>query len=615
MTADGASGDPTGARFARSDGGRSRLLLAVVAVTLLSLVVRLVALGDRIFHWDEARVGYWLLRYHESGQFAYRPIIHGPFVPIVNDYLFGLAALFGQVPSDFLARLPVAVVGGLLPLVAWLFREHLRDAEVVALAGLLALNPLLVYYSRFMRSDLLVATFAVAALGFAVRALDTRDARYLYPAGAGIALAFTAKENALLYVLCYLGAGALLLDHRLVARRDRTMERLAAFRRASVARAVPDGGRPGGATADDPDPGLGALVSGAARELAGRLRGWGVHVVGSLGLALLVIVFFYAPRPDLWTALANPTQLPGVVSEATVGAAERFVGTWITGGHQDDNSYLTFLAGYLETLAYGAFVVIPFALVGFLADRYGSDGPRDLVAFAGYWGFVSILGYPIATDIEAPWAAVHAVVPLAIPAAVGLALVYRAGRSSLSADDAVGVGLAALVLVSAVGGVAATNVTYMNTTSDEHREVLQWAQPHNDMKDTLLDVRTVVRDNEGTDVLFYGGYDGDEPLFYVANESEALQPPGPRGGEQNWLSRMPLPWYFEKWDANVTSTPPSEAGEPIENPPPVVVVHEQTLEEAEPHLDGYVAHRHYFRLWHEEIVIFVEEDALAEAQA
>ena len=172
---------------------RRRALLGVVGFTAVALALRLVALGGRIFHWDEGRVGYWILRYHETGVHTYRPIVHGPFLPVVNDWLFALLPV-----SDFLARFPVAAVGGLLPLAAWLFRERLRNVELVAFAALLALNPLAVYYSRFMRNDVLVAAFAVFALGFVVRGFDTGRLRYAFPAAASLGLAFTTKENAVL---------------------------------------------------------------------------------------------------------------------------------------------------------------------------------------------------------------------------------------------------------------------------------------------------------------------------------------------------------------------------------------------------------------------------------
>ena len=150
---------------------RRRPVAAVLTLTALALLLRLVALGDRTVHWDEARVAYWTLRYVRGAGFAYRPIIHGPFVPLVVAPLF---ERFG--PTAFAARLPVAIIGGLAPLSALLFRQPgesagvatdrlprlgLSDAETVVLAALLAGTPSLVYYSRFMRSDVPLAVFAV----------------------------------------------------------------------------------------------------------------------------------------------------------------------------------------------------------------------------------------------------------------------------------------------------------------------------------------------------------------------------------------------------------------------------------------------------------------------
>ncbi|MBH9803998.1 TIGR03663 family protein, partial [Clostridioides difficile] len=64
--------------------------IAVAAITAGAVIARLVGLGHRVFHWDEGRVGYWTLRYMESGVFEYRPIIHGPFLPLVNSRIFTL---------------------------------------------------------------------------------------------------------------------------------------------------------------------------------------------------------------------------------------------------------------------------------------------------------------------------------------------------------------------------------------------------------------------------------------------------------------------------------------------------------------------------------------------
>jgi len=592
--------------------GRRRALPAVLAITALALAVRLVGLGTRIFHWDEGRVGYWILRYHETGQFSYRPIVHGPFLFIVNDWVFSVPGLGA---SDFSARLIVALVGGLLPLSAWLLRDRLRDAEVVALAVVLAVNPLLVYYSRFMRNDLLVGAFAFVALALFVRALDRGDARLVYPAAAVFGLAFTTKENAIVYLLCFLGAGALLIDHRLfrAARSDRSVYRFVTedWRRGVAYRLQTWGG---------------SVRGGLGRSLA--------HTVGAVVVFLAVVTFFYAPRPELWQALAAPGRLPGVVEEATIGSWEAFYDLWVAGSHQN-HDYLPFLYDYLETLLYGAPFVCLFAAIGFVADGYGGEsGYRDIVAFATYWGAVSVLGYPIATDIRAPWATVHAVLPLAIPAAIGVAALARRVKGAIARarTEADGEGgstplaaftsssawtlpalLAALLLCGAAVGVVGANATYANSASEaEAGQIIQWAQPENELKDTLELVHGVVRVNEGTDVLFVGTHAPNNPSdvrFYVENESSLHQP---RPGGPSWHTRLPLPWYLERYDAEVTSIAP-DATLPAD-PPPVIVAASWDEDRVARQVSGYERHRHDFRLWSDEIVVFVDESALERAR-
>ena len=571
--------DRVGSRFA------DRTALAVVGVTLLALVARLVGLGTRIMHWDEGRVGYWILRYHETGEFYYRPIIHGPFLPIVNDYVFTYLP-----PTDFSARLVVALVGGLLPLTALLFRSRLRNSETVALSLFLAFNPLFVYYSRFMRNDMIVAAFSLAALGFFVYGYDRGDLRYLWPAGAALALGLTAKENGLLYIVCYAGAAFVLFDHRLL-------------RRAQAGTSVKQ-------TLRDYSVSAKTGLSSWAGDVRTVLFWAGTHTVGGVVAFLLVIVFFYAPRPDLWQAFGDPALFLDVVDRATVGAWQEFYGQWASGTHQS-HDYLPYLFDILETMVYGAGVLSVFALVGVVVDGYTSGRSRDLVAFATYWGIASLIGYPIATDIRAPWAAIHIVVPLAIPAAVGAGYVYRTARQSVAIEDAVGTGIAALVVLSAVVGVAGANVAYVDSADRENTEVLQWAQPENDLKDTLEKVRRVSQANEGEDVLFYGTKHPrtGSVLFYVEDESNPLAGP-------NWHSRLPLPWYTERYGANVTSTPPEvTATEMAQDAPPVVVAYDWNRSELESALPGYTVYQHDFKLWNEEIVVFVDESQLPAEQA
>ncbi|WP_418281997.1 flippase activity-associated protein Agl23 [Halorubrum sp. DTA98] len=604
-------------RLRSADG---RTCLAVAAVSLVGLAVRLFDLGGRTFHWDEGRVGYWTLRYVDSGEFAYAPIIHGPFLRIVNATVFDLVP-----PTDGSARFVVALVGGLLPLSAWLFREHLDRAEVIALAALLAANPLLVYYSRFMRNDVLVGGFALIALGFAVRALDTRRVRYLYPGAAFLALSLSTKANTVLYLLCFAGAAALIADHRLV-RRVRSGESVGSVLRSWR-----------------------STVRGVAREAAGSrspVVALPAHALGVSATFLAVVVFFYAPRPLLHAAVETPSLWPTVVHEATVGSARELVDLWIAGDMQD-NPYLEYLGHELETLAYGAAVVCVFAVVGFVVDGYGNgtagnpsghggDGiggvpagrSRAFVAFASYWALASLLGYPAATDINAPWSAVHIVIPLTVPAAVGLVYVAREGVAAVEVPDGVRPRerlaavtipdrrtalLAAVVLLVASAGMVAPTATYWNSANPEHTELVQWSQPHNDLRDSLDDAEAAIAATDrDVDVLYVGANIGDrDEAFYVANESLADDKGAPGG----WYDRLPLPWYFERSGATVDSVPSdADRAEALADPPTVVVVPAANRSEVDPYLDDYVAREHGLRLWSFPVVVYVEEDALGAAE-
>ncbi|SEH40401.1 TIGR03663 family protein [Halopenitus malekzadehii] len=623
-------------RTGRADAAGRRTLGALAAVTILSLVLRLYDLGGRVFHWDEGRVGYWTLRYVESGHLEYEPIIHGPFLRIVN------AAVFGVLPpTDASARLVVALVGGLLPLSVWLFRAHLDRWELVSVAGLLACSPLLVYYSRFMRNDVLVGGFAFVALGFTVRAIDTRRARYLYPGAVALSLSLATKANTILYVLCFLGAGALIADHRIVRR---VIENVGAD--GEVGSASGNGPTAGNGSVSGNGPAAGtdrgrAIRRDVAAWIRARWRGVATvsgrwhpvgyllgHAVGVVVAFLAVTVFFYAPRPLLHEAVGSPGLWPTVLHEATVGSAEKLADLWLTGEMQD-NPYLQFLHHELETLTYTAPVTLAFAVVGFLVDghvrgrgRVPAGRRRALVAFATYWGLASLVGYPAATDINAPWSAVHIVLPLTIPAGVGLAYVAREGWAAVERPstpwsaprviDRETAILAVFVLLAATAGVIAPTATYWNSTNPDHTAAVQWAQPHNDARSTIADVEAVAAaHDDGVDILFVGTHTSDrENVMYVGNESAADRDGAPGG----WYDRLPLPWYYERAGATVDSvSADADRATALADPPPVVIVHESGRAAVAPHLEGYRVTAHEFRLWNFRLVFFIEEAALREA--
>lgn len=530
-----------------------RVTFAVVAVAALGLLARLAFLGDRIAHWDEARVGYWILNYAETGAFEYRPMIHGPFLHQVNAPVFDLLG-----PNDFTMRLVVAVLGAVLPLVALLVRDRLRSTETIALALFLAADPVLLYYSRFMRSDLPLAVFSLFALGFFVRAIDTHRARWFHAGVLALALALTTKENVLITLVTWLGALVLLADHRLFLGRGFDRGWWTAFRRC-------------------------------ASWLRRGLQKWTPHLLVGAIEFLAVVVYFYAPRrtdaPGFDTLLTDPTTLPAVVGEATLGSWDAFYSLWVQGSHQD-HAYLPYLADYLETLSTGSGALVVLAVVGFLVDRYAGDQPRDLVAFCFYWGAVSVLGYPIATDIKAPWATIHAIVPLAVPAAVGVGVLVAWGRAAITDDNraAVAAVAVALLLVVAQIGVVAANDVYLDPQSDGN-ELVQYAQPADDFHPAIEDMAAVSATNGGTDVLVYGE-------FLVAEDVGQREP-----GCTKWFNLLPVPWYTESNDMTVSCARNASAfeREAGANPPPVVIGLTTDREFLAARLDGYNARSYVLR--------------------
>ena len=616
---------------------------AVLVVVAAGLVARLLFLGQRVAHFDEGRVAYWALHYLESGEISYQYIVHGPLAQYANAWVF---AALG--PNDFSMRLFVALVGALLPLTALLFRSRLRDTETVVVAVLLAFNPILLYYSRFYRSSLLVAAFMFAAFGFALRALDDARPRLLYPAFAFGALGFAAKENALVYLMCWAGAGALLLDFSLMNPRnyDSGVDAVVA-RIDPYFDALRDPERSTDATLWTVLTALTLLVLVYAalsmwpltaivaalvllvsvtmlvdvvRSDRAALR-WGGALLGSLGLFFLLSLFFYAPRTvgagvGLWDAVFNPLRVPALL-DATWGDIRPGLEYWFGGSVEPKcgeetivGGYICFLQDTIEVLANYAIVVVPFAALGFVIARYAGDRPRSMVMFAGYWGFVSILGYPLATDIQAGWIMVNAVVPLTIPAAVALGLVIRWGWQSLATEDRVGTVLTVTLLLLVSGAMLgpAVSASYVQPTADDN-ELVQYAQPQQEFRGTFDDIGAIAPTHEGTDMVVYG--------------DELVVEPGTGGGMApaclNLGNALPLHWYIAADDVSTECAYNETAlqSQIEEDRPAVVIAHvnrDGTVEEALAGEGEYERREHHLRTIGREVVVFIDEDALAEAE-
>jgi uncharacterized protein (TIGR03663 family) len=592
----------------RGSAGRVRRLLArgqfglgartwqaLVAITAIALLARLVGLGYRPMHFDEARVAYWALRYAETGHFEYRYIIHGPLLQHVDRWLFALVGA-----NDYVARLPVALVGGLLPLAAVLYRDHLRESELVGLAALLSVSPILLYYSRFMRSDVLVAAAMFVALGALVRLHATGRPRYLHAATLAVALGFASKENAVVYLVAWLGAAALVVDTGLY--RPRSGQGGLARVVSGTRRLVGDRGR--------------------ARSLAVRWGGHGLATLFLFGLATLVL---FAPRAGsaggvgLWKTLTRPTMVPALLTETGRDIAYG-LGYWFGGSTEARcfkeallPGYVCFLQRYLETMVRFAAPLSALAAAGFLYERYVAARSRNLVVFAGYWGVASVVGYPLGMDIWASWPVIHALVPLSIPAAVAFGAVLRRGGSALAARrradsgpesgsasglldrnllDGATAALLLVLLVGYSGAVAAEQSFAEPRDRDGQVDMVQYAQPASDMRPGLRTMRAAVADNEGLDVLYYGD------SYYLADEGDVALPPSQLDGVERvpgpWFDRLPLPWYTQAFDATVASaTNESGLDRGLDREPAVLIVEANEADAVAERTDAYRRYDQY----------------------
>ncbi|MHB9285643.1 flippase activity-associated protein Agl23 [Halobacteriales archaeon Cl-PHB] len=586
-------------------------LSAVVALTVVSLALRLFALGARTPHYDEARVAFWALYLADHAWYSYMPISHGPFIHVVGSWVFGLLGA-----SDITMRLPIALFGGLLPLAALFFRRYLSKAAVVGLAGVFALDPTLLYFSRFFRNDVLTAAFAVVAFGCFVVALFRRRHRYLYAGAVFLGLSFSTKENAVLYVLCWLGAGTLVLGHDLFRPLGEESIRTRVGHRWRQLKGV---------------------ATGESGNRWGPVKRAGIHLFGAALLFVAVLVFFYAPRGSagstvgFWEAVANPTQFPALVQETLFEVYPQGFEKWTERSSKGEGLFANFEGPLQEmgkTLAYGSGVTVALGVAGFLYALYDwllEDRLHPLALAGFYWAAASFVGYPLVASVGKPsWLVVHVVVALALPAALAVAVLVRWGQDAIAADDAVNLVLVGLLLGVAVGGslYVGYDTTYQRSQAQDN-VMVQYAQPGSDMSQFVTDLRRVAAANDrGPDVVvlatndveywdFIVAYDGIVPGSYLPVCTAA--PVEKDTQRQMTLRSLPLPWYFAAEDAMVHCSEDVSAVDQLvaESPPPMVVTHAEDggADDLEDELDGQYDRQTYEMFVYENTVeVFVRND-------
>ncbi len=170
--------------------------LAILAIVLFGIFLRVFNLDFMAFHHDESIHAYysWKVYKGDLASYSYNPVYHGPFL-----YHFGALhfLLFGD--SDFSARLPFAFAGILMLYFVWRLRPWIGTSGVFFVMLFVALSPVLTYFSRFARNDIYMGTAAMGIIVFALEYLRSKKTSDLVWMSFFLVLMYTIKENSYMY--------------------------------------------------------------------------------------------------------------------------------------------------------------------------------------------------------------------------------------------------------------------------------------------------------------------------------------------------------------------------------------------------------------------------------
>ena len=188
------------ARRDQASGWRpDRLQVVFAALVVLSFLMRLYELQGRTMHYDEAIHLHYAWKLVHGEGFTHSPWMHGPFqVEVVALFL----KFIGD--STFIGRLPFALFGTALVALPYFLRDQLGRHGAVAVATLLSLSPVLLYFSRFGRNDIIVAVGMSLLLIFAWRYIERERTGLLLAAAVVTAILLGSKETAY-FVIFFFG--------------------------------------------------------------------------------------------------------------------------------------------------------------------------------------------------------------------------------------------------------------------------------------------------------------------------------------------------------------------------------------------------------------------------
>jgi len=175
-------------------------------VFLLAVVLRIAQLDNRPFHVDEAVNGLITEKLLSDGQYTYDPAaFHGPSLYYLTVFLARITGV-GDASglSEPLLRLLPTFVGALLLLLLIPLRQYVSPKAIIFSGFLLAVSPMLVYYSRYYIHEMLLVCFSFGFLIYGFIYLDTGRSSAALWTGLFAGLAICTKETWILILFSVL---------------------------------------------------------------------------------------------------------------------------------------------------------------------------------------------------------------------------------------------------------------------------------------------------------------------------------------------------------------------------------------------------------------------------
>ncbi|MEI6655691.1 MAG: flippase activity-associated protein Agl23 [Verrucomicrobiota bacterium] len=198
--------------------GYGVVLLVLIAACALGF--RLHKLEARPFHTDEAVQAVKAGELYDSGQYIYNPFeFHGPSLYYCTVPLLKLSGAknFAEAGDTAFRLVPVLFGAGLILLLAPL-RRDLGNVAMLTAAGLLAVSPAMVFFSRYYIQEMLLVFFAALALCALWRYFRAPGLGWAVLLGLAVGLMYATKETSVIF------CGAMGVAHGVLLLRRRWRE-------------------------------------------------------------------------------------------------------------------------------------------------------------------------------------------------------------------------------------------------------------------------------------------------------------------------------------------------------------------------------------------------------